>query len=69
MHESKTCQRCKTIFECKAGSVTQCQCYEVQLSAEEHNYIEKNYTDCLCKNCLLELQKEFHLNKGKHISH
>jgi iron complex transport system substrate-binding protein len=35
MHEHKICPRCSGLFECKVGSITKCQCYEIQLSIEE----------------------------------
>ena len=57
-HENKTCERCNTTFECKAGSITQCQCNTIQLSPDERAYIASKYTDCLCANCLLALKAE-----------
>lgn len=58
-HETKSCPRCRSSFECKAGSITQCQCSAIQLSAEERIYVESKYEDCLCINCLAFLQKEY----------
>jgi hypothetical protein len=57
-HENKTCERCNTIFECKAGNITQCQCNTIQLSAEERIFIESKYKDCLCIACLMALKAE-----------
>ena len=56
-HETKACQRCNTPFECKPGSITQCQCFEVALTAEQRAFLEQRYTDCLCRNCLMEIKK------------
>jgi hypothetical protein len=67
LHETKNCQRCNVAFECKAGSVTQCQCYEVTLSAEQRAYLEQRYSDCLCKSCLIQLKEEFELFNEKFI--
>jgi hypothetical protein len=67
LHETKNCPRCNTGFECKPGSVIQCQCYEVILSIEERAYLEQHYNDCLCKDCLLQLKEEFELFKEKFI--
>lgn len=67
VHEIKNCPRCNVAFECKPGSITQCQCYEVILSAGERAYLEQRYNDCLCKNCLLRLKEEFELFKEKFI--
>lgn len=66
-HEDKLCPRCNVVFECKAGTVMQCQCRAVQLSVEESLYVESKFEDCLCVNCLLALQKEYKLFKEKHI--
>ncbi|MEP7237061.1 MAG: cysteine-rich CWC family protein [Ferruginibacter sp.] len=66
-HEEKHCPRCNITFECKAGSIMQCQCSAIQLSLEERVYVESKYEDCLCVNCLHALQQEYVLFKEKHI--
>ena len=58
-HELKNCCRCYASFECKAGSITECQCSQIQLTNEERIYIEDKFSDCLCLNCLAALQKEY----------
>lgn len=63
MHEEKCCQKCGQHFECKAGSIMQCQCSAILLSTEERHYIEKQYDDCLCINCLNILQNEHCIKK------
>jgi len=67
LHETKSCQRCHAAFECKPGSITQCQCYEVILSIEEKAYLEQHYSDCLCRDCLLYIKEEFERFKEKFI--
>lgn len=57
-HEEKLCPRCNKTFECKAGSITQCQCNTVQLTVTERAVIEKQYNDCLCLACLIELKQQ-----------
>ncbi|MGB4843431.1 MAG: cysteine-rich CWC family protein [Ferruginibacter sp.] len=66
-HEQKYCPRCSTVFECKPGSINQCQCSGIQLTVEERVYIESKYEDCLCINCLKALQQEYFIFKKKHI--
>ncbi len=66
-HEEKNCPKCNLVFECKAGSIMQCQCSKIQISAEERAYIETKYDECLCINCLIRLQKEFVHFKEKFI--
>ena len=58
-HKEKNCPRCKLSFECKAGSIMQCQCNAVQLSVEERMYVELKYEDGICASCLTDLQKEY----------
>ena len=64
-HEHKNCQRCNTNFECKAGSILECECNQIKLSYEERIYIEGLYTDCLCTNCLLTLQQQYLMLRKK----
>lgn len=66
-HEEKHCPRCKIAFECKAGTIMQCQCCAIQLSMEDRVYIESKFEDCLCIDCLRYLQEEYVHFKEKHI--
>jgi hypothetical protein len=67
MHEHKLCPRCSGLFECKVGSVTECQCLQIHLSIEERAFIEDMYDDCLCKECLLELKTRYFTFKEKFL--
>ena len=58
-HESSICPRCGTEFECKVGSVLQCQCAGVELTDKQREYVASKYEDCLCARCLRELGGEF----------
>jgi len=58
-HEIKYCPRCLKPFECKPGNITQCQCFEVKLTSKELEFIKEMYDDCLCVDCLKELQNRF----------
>ena len=60
-HEEKKCPRCNTAFECKAGDILKCQCYGIEISAAEEAFIKLTYSDCLCKNCLLQLKQRYSL--------
>jgi hypothetical protein len=66
-HETKSCPRCKQVFECKPGNITQCQCFGIQLTLEQKVYIEQRYNDCLCRDCLQYLQQELNLFKEKYF--
>ncbi len=59
-HEDKHCPKCKTTFECKVGSIMLCQCSTVQLTAEEIEFIQQQYDDCLCASCMKQLKAEYH---------
>ena len=66
-HETKNCPRCHHGFACRVGTITQCQCYGIELSAEQRAYIEQRYNDCLCRDCLQYLSNELNLFKEKYI--
>ncbi|MGD8780693.1 MAG: cysteine-rich CWC family protein [Ignavibacteria bacterium] len=65
LHETKYCPRCGSPFECKSGNITQCQCFEVELSAHDLQLMKEVYDDCLCKKCLLELKGKFRRYKNE----
>lgn len=62
-HEDKHCQRCGLVFECKVGNITQCQCYGIVLTEAEQQYISKQFTDCLCFNCIKDMRLQFNTEK------
>ena len=66
-HEKKNCPRCRSIFECKPGNITQCQCYGFKVDAELKAYLEQRYNDCLCRSCLEHLSFELNFFKEKYI--
>ena len=67
LHEEKSCPRCNKNFECKAGAITQCDCFTIRLSAEEQAFIEGRYKDCLCLNCLKDMKNKYVLFKEKYL--
>lgn len=68
-HEEKKCPRCQAPFECKVGDISQCQCYGVPLNVEQRKFLEERYGECLCRQCLLELQQRDTLFKEKYLLH
>lgn len=56
-HEEKQCPRCTIVFECKRGSILQCQCSCIQLPEAVAAYIENEYNDCLCLTCLRQINE------------
>ncbi|MGG9964816.1 cysteine-rich CWC family protein [Ferruginibacter sp. SUN106] len=68
VHEDKYCPRCNKVFECKVGNITQCQCYGLSLSDEERAYISTAFSDCICRECLLQMKNDFINSKHRFIS-
>ena len=58
-----TCPRCLANFVCNAANIQQCQCWGVGLGADDFAYLKQQgfsaeQSGCLCRNCLIEMQKE-----------
>ena len=58
-----TCPRCSAKFVCNAANIEQCQCWGVELGSRELEYLKsqgvsEQYVGCLCRSCLLEIQKD-----------
>lgn len=58
-HEKKRCPVCQSEFECKLGSILQCQCQDVYLTPEHLEFITSQYDDCLCASCLRKLRAQY----------
>jgi len=67
MHELKSCPRCNKSFECKAGNISECNCFGVKMTEELRAYLEQRYSDCHCNSCLEYLQTELNLFKEKYL--
>ncbi len=63
--DEKYCPRCRAVFQCKAGSISLCQCAAIELTIEEQNYIGGKFEDCLCASCINELKTEYRHNISK----
>ncbi|PJZ45177.1 hypothetical protein EHQ30_01150 [Leptospira brenneri] len=63
-HEEKICPNCLRSFECKVGSISLCQCTKVNLSLEEREYLSKQFSDCLCYQCMETLAFEYRITKS-----
>ena len=50
----KICPRCGKEFEC-VNSID-CWCVKIKLSDRAKAFLKENYQDCLCGQCLQELQ-------------
>jgi hypothetical protein len=58
-HELRSCPRCAQSFECKPGSITECQCFGLEFTEAEKTFIAGFSNDCLCRNCLMDLKQEY----------
>jgi hypothetical protein len=58
-HETKTCPRCNGIFECRVNDIVNCQCQGIIIGGDVWEFISNLYSNCLCKNCLLEINKKY----------
>jgi hypothetical protein len=59
----KTCPKCKQIFDCQHDNIINCHCASVILTPEQRQFIQQNYSGCLCRTCLLEI-KEIEITKN-----
>lgn len=59
---TKQCQRCQIIFECNASDIKKCECYTIQLTEQAKVFINKNFENCLCLHCLIELNSLTHFS-------
>lgn len=64
-HEEKTCPRCGQKFTCKVGDILKCQCFGIEMNDEQQNFISNEYNECLCRDCLLQLQQRYSLFTGQ----
>jgi len=54
----KLCPHCQQIFQCNAADVSSCQCNGITLGDAAKGFIATNYSDCLCRNCLLAIKDD-----------
>ena len=52
---AKTCERCQTPFDCHAHNIEACACRQISLNNASRTTLAREYSDCLCANCLAEL--------------
>ena len=57
--ETKVCESCGKKFDCGVNS-EKCWCFEIDLSQEILTELQKNFKNCLCKDCLQAQHKNVH---------
>jgi len=60
---TKNCPHCHCEFECRNDNILECDCVHAILSKEALNYISSRYADCLCVDCLHEINQMAVLNR------
>jgi len=53
----KICPRCKKQFACQAENISACACSQVTLSNDTRSFLAKTFYNCLCNDCLSELDQ------------
>jgi hypothetical protein len=66
-HELHYCPSCQNSFECRVGNITQCQCFDIELTELQKEWVQNQFDDCLCAACLLKI-KEGRGFDGKYAS-
>ena len=54
--QTKVCPSCRKFFTCNANNIAICQCVGIELTEEAKRKIDKLYSDCLCKDCLISVK-------------
>ena len=49
------CESCGTAFFC-GSNVGRCWCFDVEIGSEDLDKLRNSFENCLCNNCLNELQ-------------
>jgi Family of unknown function (DUF5522)/Cysteine-rich CWC len=53
----KICPRCKKEFTCNAENISLCACHQAPVSNETKSFLTKTFFNCVCNNCLLDLNR------------
>lgn len=61
----KICQRCQTSFDCRMNDITNCQCNSIVISEAGNDFLKKTKYDCLCKNCLSDINQLTEMAKNQ----
>jgi len=63
IHATSVCPLCKEEFICKAGIISQCECFSITLSDKTREILREKYDECLCVKCLKKLEENDHMEK------
>ncbi len=73
----KICSRCDQQLECKVEDIANCACTKIQLADQTKQFLKQTYYDCLCNDCLtnidyfavLNQQYKFPTNPSEYVPH
>lgn len=51
----KICPRCQKTVTCQSQDIQSCACRQLTLAPATHAYLQQTQYDCLCNDCLREL--------------
>lgn len=63
----KYCTRCSCKFNCNAIDIQNCQCSTVTISGQTQDFLKETRYDCLCSNCLQEIDNLVNTNIREQI--
>ncbi|WP_110309691.1 cysteine-rich CWC family protein [Dysgonomonas alginatilytica] len=55
----KTCPCCSSTFTCRVDKIELCNCTKLNLRDGVRQYIKTTYGNCLCFDCLKNLNDQF----------
>lgn len=56
----KVCPRCGATFDCLHDNIASCHCASTHLDPLQRAYLQQNYHDCLCHECLETVKANFY---------
>ncbi len=62
----KICDICSKVFSCNAAAIASCACSTVTVSPQTRLYLQANYADCICPDCLRRINAQ--VNAGELFS-
>jgi hypothetical protein len=51
------CPSCKEKFECRKDNIQLCQCAGIVLTAQQKEWVQAQFDNCLCATCLTKISK------------
>ena len=62
--ETKLCPKCGESFVCNNHDIMKCACIGIPLTNKALQEISEQYSNCLCRNCLMEYAGKYECISG-----